>query len=60
MIRIFTKRFFRLSTPAHTAIVEAVLDDLERNYGRFLNPEDERRARRWAQLIRMNVVEGGC
>ena len=46
MTRIFTKRFFGLSRRDQSAVVEAVLRDIEGNYGRYITAEDEKRARR--------------
>ena len=48
MRRIFTERFFRLSAHDQVAVVEAVLQDIEKNYGRYITPDDEKRARRQA------------
>ena len=56
---IFTKRFFLLSAADQAAVVEAVLQDIERNYGRFLDPDDERRARRQAARIPQRAVKYG-
>jgi hypothetical protein len=52
MTRIFTKRFSRLSRRDQAAVVEAALRDIERNYGRFISPDDAQRARRGQQVAR--------
>ncbi len=44
MTRIFTKRFFQLNTSDQAAAIEAVLADIEKNCGRFPDPEAEKRA----------------
>jgi hypothetical protein len=56
MKRIFTARFFRLAPADQAAVVEAALADIERNYGRFLDAEGERRARRRAARIRRKAA----
>ena len=40
-----------------SAVVEAVLQDIEKDYGRYVAPEDEKRARRRAQHIRRKAVK---
>jgi hypothetical protein len=59
MTRIFTKRFFRMGARDQAAVVEAALRDIERKYGRYVDPEDERRARRHAERIRQKAGEYG-
>lgn len=59
MKRIFTARFFRMSPRDQAAVVEAELRDIENNYGRYVNPEDEKRARRQAARIRKKAVAYG-
>jgi hypothetical protein len=59
MTRIFTARFFRLSTNDQAAVVQAALADIEQNYGRFLTPADEKRARQRARRIRKKAVGYG-
>ena len=59
MKRIFTTRFFGLSTHDQAAVVEAALKDIEKNYGRYTTPEDEKRARQRAQRIRKKAVKCG-
>jgi hypothetical protein len=56
---IFTKKFFSLSTGDQVAIVEAALSDIEKNYGRYVTADDEKRARRRAACIRKKAVEYG-
>ena len=46
MERIFTARLFRSSAGDQVAGVEAVLADVEKNCGRFLDAEAEKRAAR--------------
>ena len=57
MRRIFTERFFRLSAHDQVAVVEAVLQDIEKNYGRCITSDDEKRARRQAERIRKKAIE---
>jgi len=59
MRRIFTERFFRLSAHDQVAVVEAVLQDIEKNYGRYITPDDEKRARRQAGRIRKKAMDHG-
>ena len=59
MRRIFTKTFFRLTAHDQAAVIGAVLGDIERNYGRYVSPEDEMRAQRQAARIRKKAVEYG-
>jgi hypothetical protein len=56
---IFTKRFFRLTAADQAAVVGAVLQDIERNYGWHITPEEEKRARRQAARIRIKAVKCG-
>lgn len=59
MRRIFTERFFRLSANDQVAVVEAVLRDIETNYGRYITPDDENRARQKANRIRQKAIKCG-
>jgi hypothetical protein len=59
MKRIFTKRYFTLSAHDQVAVVETVLHDIERDYGRYINPEDEQRARQQVARIRRKAAEYG-
>jgi len=59
MTPVFTKQFFRLDTSNQAAVVEAEPRDIERNYGRFLDPDNERRARRQAARVRKKAVNYG-
>jgi hypothetical protein len=59
MKHVFTKRFFRLSARDQVAVVQAVLRDIEQNYGRSLDPDDEGRARRQAGRIRKKAAQCG-
>lgn len=49
----------RLSAHDQAAIVEVVLLDIEKNYGRYITPEDEKRARQQAQRIRKKAIKYG-
>ena len=51
MRRIFTERFFRLSAHDQVAVVEAVLQDIEKNYGRYITTDDEKRANEEIQQL---------
>jgi hypothetical protein len=59
MTRVFAKQFFRLNRRDQTAVVEAVPRDIEGNYGRYVSPDDERRARWRAARIRTKAVDCG-
>jgi hypothetical protein len=59
MKRIFTARFFRLSAHDQAAAEEAELRGIEENYGRYVNPEDEKRARQQAARIQKKAVGYG-
>ena len=59
MKRIFTERFFRLNANDQVAVVEAVLRDIETNYGRYITPDDENRARQRAERIRKKAAKCG-
>jgi hypothetical protein len=59
MERIFTKEFFQLSPYDQACIVEAVLQDIERHYGLYISPEDEKRARQQAECIRAKAIKYG-
>ena len=41
------------------AVVQAVLHDIEKDFGRYVNPEDEKRARWQAARIRQRAVKYG-
>jgi predicted metallopeptidase len=59
MTRIFTPKFFRLSLRDQVAVVEHCLHDIEKNFGRFISPQDETRARRRAARIRKTARQYG-
>jgi len=46
-----------LSAHDQVTVVEAVLQDIEKNYGRYITPDDEKRARRQAERIRKKAIE---
>jgi hypothetical protein len=41
------------------AVVKAELYDIEKNYGKYINPEHEKRARQQAARIRRKAVNFG-
>ena len=43
MTHIFSKKFFAISVHGQAAVVEAALHDIEKNYWRYITPEDEKR-----------------
>ena len=59
MTRIFTAKFFRLSSHDQAAVIEAELRDIEQNYGRYVNAKDEKRAWRQVARIRKKAVKYG-
>lgn len=58
-MRIFTKTFCRLSQSDQSAIVDAVIRDIEGCIGRHMNPEDDRKAEKQIERIRRRAVEHG-
>jgi hypothetical protein len=59
MKRIFTKRFFDLSHADQSAVVDAVIQDIESCIGRHLNSADDRKAEKQIERIRRRAVEHG-
>ena len=51
-MKIFTKRFFRLTSNDQAAVVDAVIHDMEDSIGLLMNPEDEPKVRRAIKRIR--------
>jgi hypothetical protein len=56
---IFTTRFFRFSAYDQTAVIQAGLRDIVENYGRYVNPEDEKQAQQQAARIRRRQSSSG-
>ena len=57
--RIFTKRFFELSTYDQVKIVIGIIQDIEDTIGRHLNPTHDRQAKQRVKRIRARAEKHG-
>lgn len=57
--KIFTKSFFQLSDIDQAAVVCAAVHDLENCIGRFVNPADDKRAKKQITRILAKATEYG-
>ncbi len=59
MRRIFTIRFFRLSSADQSAVVDSAIRDLTNCVGRNVDPADDRKVEKQIKRIQQKAVEYG-